>query len=136
LGTYENDDGEDIVFDDWIDENIGLLGTFYNTSGTTRGQERTGKKWALRAYWDDIKGNANDNNHCAAFPLELVERHLALYTKPDEVVYEPFSGSGTTIISCERFRRKCRAIELDPGYCAVAIQRWVDVTGGVPELLQ
>jgi len=136
LGTYENDNGEDIVFDDWIDENIGLLGTFYNTSGTTRGQERTGKKWALRAYWDDIKGNANDNNHCAAFPLELVERHLALYTKPDEIVYEPFSGSGTTIIGCERFGRQCRAIELDPGYCAVAIQRWVDVTGGEPELVE
>ena len=136
IGTFENDTGEDIKFDDWIDENIGLLGTFYNASGTTRGQERTGKKWALRAYWDDIKGNANDNNHCAAFPLELVERHLALYTQNNELVYEPFSGSGTTIIGCERFKRQCRAVEISPAYVAVAIQRWVDVTGGTPELVE
>jgi len=135
IATFENDSGEDIKFNDWIDENIGLLATFYNTSGTTRGQERTGKRWALRAYWDDIKGNANDNNHCAAFPLELVERHLALYTQTDELVYEPFSGSGTTIISCERFKRQCRAIEISQAYVAVALQRFYDTTGIMPQLI-
>ena len=50
-------------------------------------------------------------------------------------VYEPFSGSGTTIIACERLGRKCRAVEISPAYVAVAIQRWVDVTGGEPVLL-
>ena len=50
-------------------------------------------------------------------------------------VYDPFLGSGTTLIACERLGRKCRAIEISPAYCAVAIQRWVDMTGGTPELV-
>ena len=37
--------------------------------------------------------------------------------------------------ACERLGRKCRAIEISPAYCAVAIQRWVDMTGGTPELI-
>jgi DNA modification methylase len=50
-------------------------------------------------------------------------------------VYDPFLGSGTTIIACERLSRKCRAMEIDPGYVAVAIQRWADATGKMPKLL-
>ena len=50
------------------------------------------------------------------------------------VVFDGFLGSGTTLIACERLGRKCRAIEIEPKYCAVSIQRWVDVTGGTPEL--
>ena len=45
------------------------------------------------------------------------------------------SGAGTTIIACEQTGRKCRAVEISPAYCAVAIQRWVDVTGKEPVLL-
>ena len=52
-----------------------------------------------------------------------------------EYVYEPFSGSGTTIIACEQLGRKCRAIEISPGYVAVALQRWADATGRKPEKL-
>jgi hypothetical protein len=50
-------------------------------------------------------------------------------------IYEPFSGSGTTIIACEQLGRKCRAIEISPAYVAVAIQRWVDATGKEPRKL-
>ena len=52
-----------------------------------------------------------------------------------EFVYDPFLGSGTTLIACERLGRKCRAVEISPAYVAVAIQRWVDVTGGEPVLI-
>jgi site-specific DNA-methyltransferase (adenine-specific) len=50
-------------------------------------------------------------------------------------IYEPFSGSGTTIIACEQLGRKCRAIEISPAYVAVAIQRWADATGKTPRLV-
>lgn len=46
-----------------------------------------------------------------------------------------YSGSGTTIIACEQLGRKCRAIELNPGYVAVALQRWADATGKMPKRL-
>lgn len=51
-------------------------------------------------------------------------------------VFDPFSGSGTTIIACEQLGRKCRAIEISPAYVAVALQRWADATGKTPKLLQ
>ena len=143
LATYESDDGKDINFTDRLDENeVESLLTFYHIGGRGRGRgqeslkgKKNDKRWALSGYWDDIHGNANSDNHCAAFPLELVERHMVLYSKKDEFVYEPFSGSGTTLIACERLGRKCRAVEISPAYCAVAIQRWVDVTGKEPVLL-
>jgi ParB-like chromosome segregation protein Spo0J len=50
-------------------------------------------------------------------------------------IFEPFSGSGTTLIACEQLGRKCRAIEISPAYVAVALQRWADATGKTPKLV-
>jgi DNA modification methylase len=75
------------------------------------------------------------DEHPTMKPVELVERALRNSSKPGDVVFEPFAGSGTDIIACERSGRKCMAIELEPKYIAVSIQRWVDVTGGEPVLL-
>ena len=44
-------------------------------------------------------------------------------------MYEPFAGSGTTIIAAETSGRRCLALELDPGYCDVIIERWQTSTG-------
>jgi len=60
----------------------------------------------------------------------LIE-HLA-----GEVIYEPFSGSGTTIIACENLGRRCRAVEISPAYVAVALQRFYDHCGKLPVLLE
>jgi DNA modification methylase len=71
--------------------------------------------------------------HPTQKPIALVEWFLEKHA--GEIVADTYVGSGTTIIACERLGRKCRAIEISPAYCAVAIQRWVDVTGGTPELV-
>lgn len=71
--------------------------------------------------------------HPAVFPVGLSE--LVIEAWPG-IAYEPFSGSGTTLIACENLGRKCRAIEISPAYVAVAIQRWADHTGGSPELVR
>ena len=42
---------------------------------------------------------------------------------------DPFGGSGTTMIACERMRRQCRMIELDPKYADVIVRRWQEFTG-------
>jgi DNA modification methylase len=67
--------------------------------------------------------------HPAAFPVELPRAVMSFLTGPDEVVFEPFGGSGSTIIACEQLGRKARVIELDPVYCQVAIDRWEAFTG-------
>ena len=73
--------------------------------------------------------------HPTTKPVELVERLIANSTEAGQVVFDGFLGSGTTLIACERLGRRCRAVEISPAYCGVAIQRWVDMTGGVPALL-
>jgi DNA modification methylase len=77
----------------------------------------------------------NSDLHPTMKPVELIERLVPNNTQVGEIVYEPFSGSGTTLIACENLSRKCRAVEISPAYVAVAIQRWVDVTGKEPILL-
>lgn len=74
--------------------------------------------------------------HPTMKPVNLVERLIENSSRQGEFVYEPFSGSGTTIIACENLGRKCRAIEISPAYVAVAIQRWADHTGKTPELVR
>lgn len=134
IGTFESDAGVDMDFTDTLNEqDVGLLETFYSRDGRNRGQEKTNQKWALRSYWNDVKGTASANSHVAAFPLEIPARHILLYTRPDEIVFEPFSGSGTTLIACEILNRICRAVELDPGYIAATLERWQIMTGETPE---
>lgn len=60
-------------------------------------------------------------------PPELVEAMLKNSTRCGELVYEPFAGSGTTMVACERLGRACRAIEIVPAYVAVTLQRLADM---------
>jgi modification methylase len=78
-------------------------------------------------------GSEMDNSHPAPFPLELP--FTAIQTSGAAIILDPFLGSGTTLIACENLARRCRGIEIDPGYVAVSIQRWVDLTNGKPELI-
>ena len=56
-------------------------------------------------------------------PVELVQRAVANSSIVEQVVYEPFAGSGTTLVACENLGRKCRAIEISADYCAVILER-------------
>ena len=71
--------------------------------------------------------------HPTMKPVELVAAMIENSSNDGEIVAEPFGGSGTTLIACERLGRKCRAIEIEPKYVAVTLQRWADMTGGTPE---
>lgn len=72
--------------------------------------------------------------HPAQKPIELWIILLELVADRDGIVYEPFSGSGTTLIAAEQLGRRCRAVEIAPGYVAVVLQRWADMTGQTPTL--
>jgi len=73
--------------------------------------------------------------HPTMKPIGLFENAVENSSQREDIVYDPFLGSGTTLIACERLGRKCRAVEISPAYVAVAIQRWVDVTGKEPVLI-
>jgi len=62
-------------------------------------------------------------------PVELVERAVRNSSKTQDLVLDPFGGSGTTLIACEKAGRRARLIELDPKYVDVIVRRWQDFTG-------
>ena len=68
--------------------------------------------------------------HSTQKPLECMERPIRNH---EGDVYDPFVGSGTTIIAAERQGRACYAMEIEPRYVDVAIARWEPYTGGKPE---
>ena len=58
-----------------------------------------------------------------------MQRPIENNSSPGQAVYEPFSGSGTTIIAAEQTGRCCYALELSPAYVDVAVERWQRFTG-------
>jgi len=62
--------------------------------------------------------------HPTSKPVGLI-RHLILNsTRIGDVVYDPFGGSGSTLLACEQTRRICITVEIDPGYCSTIIDRF------------
>lgn len=67
--------------------------------------------------------------HPATFPVELCTQIYNSYAKAGDIVYEPFCGSGTSLIACEKFNAVCYGVEIDPAYCDVTVRRWQEFTG-------
>ena len=67
--------------------------------------------------------------HGTQKPVECMRRPILNNSSPGQAVYEPFSGSGTSIIAAETTGRCCHAVELDPAYVDVAVLRWQAFTG-------
>lgn len=67
--------------------------------------------------------------HPAIFPVSLPEKYIEAMTRARDFVVEPFGGSGTTLIACEKTDRNCRIMELDTKYVDVIVKRWQDYTG-------
>ena len=74
--------------------------------------------------------NVGDGGHPAVFPAELPAFFLEAYSDPDDVVFDPFSGSGSTVVAAEKHSRRGRGMEISPGYVDVAVARWENLTGG------
>lgn len=66
--------------------------------------------------------------HPTQKPIVLIEDIISQWCKHQNIA-DPYVGSGTTIIACEKLKRKCYAMEIDPGYCDVAVHRWEEYTG-------
>jgi DNA modification methylase len=78
--------------------------------------------------WQEDKPVAN-REHPTMKPVALVERALINSSRSGDLVVDLFGGSGTTLIGCERLKRKARLMEIDPVYVDVIITRWQNITG-------
>lgn len=75
------------------------------------------------------KKPSKSSEHPTMKPIALVERAILASSKHEDIVLDPFLGSGTTLVACENLNRKCYGIELDEKYAEVIIKRWEEKTG-------
>ncbi|WP_396452656.1 DNA modification methylase [Actinomadura sp.] len=69
------------------------------------------------------------NEHPTQKPVEIFARPMRKHTRPGDLCYEPFSGSGSQLIAAESLGRRCCAMELEPVFVDVAVRRWEKYTG-------
>lgn len=79
--------------------------------------------------WHIKKVNPQSMVHLTEKPVELAVRAIQYSSRPGENVFDPFGGSGSTLIACEQTGRRCFMLELDPLYCDVIRERWEKFTG-------
>jgi DNA modification methylase len=77
---------------------------------------------------------AKNDLHPTMKPVALVERAVRNSGKTRDIVLDPFGGSGSTLIACEKAGRQARLVELDPRYCDVIVRRWQEFSGGAAVL--
>jgi DNA modification methylase len=74
-------------------------------------------------------------NHPCPKPLKMWIDLIENYSEIGDVIFESFSGSGTTLIACEKLSRRCRAVEISPDYVAIALERWATTTKKTPTII-
>ena len=96
------------------------------------------KRDLIRVKWAGIFGMETQDTrkrvHPTQKPVELVNWILERYSSKNNIVYDAFGGSGSTMVACEQLDRQCRMIEIDPEYTAVILQRMADM-GLEPDLV-
>jgi len=85
-------------------------------------------EWVEGSILRELKPKRNDI-HPTMKPVALIERMLRNSAKPGFVVLDPFGGSGSTMIACERLGMSARLMELSPQFADVIVRRWQEYTG-------
>jgi len=84
--------------------------------------------WVEGSILRELKPKRNDV-HPTMKPVALIERMLRNSSRPGFVVLDPFGGSGSTMMACERLGMSARLMELSPQYADVIVKRWQEYTG-------
>jgi site-specific DNA-methyltransferase (adenine-specific) len=84
--------------------------------------------------WEVPRPRSN-KEHPTMKPIELITRAINNSSRANDIVIDPFAGSGSTLIAADQTRRRARVMEIDPKYCDVIIARWERITGGKAELV-
>jgi DNA modification methylase len=110
-------------------------GILRNPDGSFQSRSNSAASLATHKVPDDVirvgreRAPGLARQHPAIFPVKLATEVITAYSNPGDNIYEPFSGSGTTIIAAHLTGRRCHAVELQPDYCDLAIRRIQQTTG-------
>ena len=92
-----------------------------------------GAKWngsrTETTLWEIDKPVKSETGHSTQKPVECMARPIRNHGGKNDDVYDPFLGSGTTLIAAEQLGRRCYGLEISPAYCDVIVQRWENLTG-------
>ena len=121
------------------DKNLAELQTLYNNNkfrtiteimnAEIKSKEVFSQLLCMIDIWISKRERVNDYLHPTQKPVDLFYKPFKRCSNIGDIILDSFGGSGTTIIACEKMKRKARVIEFDPYYCDVIIKRWEDYTG-------
>jgi DNA modification methylase len=94
-------------------------------NGHWQGARDQSTLWTIGSGGDEDEATT----HGTQKPVECMRRPIVNNSRRGDLVYEPFAGSGTTIVAAESIGRACLALEIDPRYCDVIVERWQTFTG-------
>ena len=94
------------------------------TKGHWTGDRKQTTLWTIAS-----GGQDTETSHSTQKPVECMRRPMQNNSNPGQVVYDPFLGSGTTLIAAETTGRVCLGMELEPRLVDVAVRRWQAFTG-------
>lgn len=80
-----------------------------------------------------FSGSHEALGHAAAFPVGLPAFFIMAYSDERDTIFDPFMGSGSTLIAAEQLNRKCYGMEISPKYCDIIVKRWEEFTGKTAE---
>lgn len=101
-----------------------------------------GAYWKNDCHYDyyrrvrDVNVKPSEFGHPTEKQVSFIEPYFEISSKVNDLVVDFFTGSGTTLIACEKTNRKCYGMELDESYCDVIINRWMNYTGRVDVALE
>jgi DNA modification methylase len=106
----------------------------YQKPGNMPKMTREGRDYMSKYHTDvweipAVTNQVEQYGHPAVCPVEIPFRSIQAYTGSHESLFEPFGGSGTTLIAAEKSSRKAYLMELNPAYCDIIIKRWEGLTG-------
>jgi len=123
----------------WDKKSIGLGMANYRPQHEfifySKGDQWLGNK-SQSDIWSMSRGNTSGYKHPTQKPVELIEKAILNSSKSEDLVIDLFGGSGSTLLACEKTKRKSNLMDLDPKYCDVIIKRWEDFTGQTAKLLE
>ena len=82
------------------------------------------------SYWEQPK--KSEGTHPTQKPVDLCEKAISHSSRGEDLILDLFLGSGTTLVACEKTKRRCYGMEIDPHYCDVILERWAKYTGKDP----
>ncbi len=107
-------------------------GALYATSGKPHWENyKKGKKYCPTDFVEFRASDEKNSGQGVVFgtkPVEILIPYVKVLTRRNDLIIEPFGGSGSTLITAEKLKRRCYVMEISPVYCKVIIKRWEKLT--------